>query len=141
MDDIISPGPEEISSLITAVYSRIKTHLPVTPVLWDERCQVWLKCENKQNTGSFKWRGALSKLSLLSPGQTVITASTGNHGLGVATASALFGLKPKIFIPSSASPQKLKKLKDLGADLQLVEGDSLQAELSGKDFAAQHGLT
>jgi threonine dehydratase len=73
--------------------------------VFDPTYSLWLKCENEQKTGSFKWRGALSKLSLLTPGQTIITASTGNHGLGVANAAVLFGLKARIFLPTTASPK------------------------------------
>ena len=101
---------------------------------------VWLKCENEQKTGSFKWRGALSKLSLFQPGQSIVTASTGNHGLGVANAAVLFGLKARIFIPSSAAPRKIEKLKSLGVDLVLVDGDSLEAEMQGKENARANDL-
>jgi threonine dehydratase len=101
---------------------------------------VWLKCENEQKTGSFKWRGALSKLSLFHAGQSIVTASTGNHGLGVANAAVLFGLKVKIFIPASAAPRKIEKLKSLGVDLVLVDGDSLDAEMQGKEYARTNAL-
>jgi len=135
------PDPRYISSLITAAYHRIKTHLNRTRLVYDERYNVWLKCEQEQKTGSFKWRGALSKLSLVETGETIVTASTGNHGLGVANAAELFGLKAKIFIPSSASPKKIQKLRALGVDLQQVSGDSLSAEIAGKEYALENHLT
>jgi threonine dehydratase len=133
-------NPDYIAGLIAGVYSRIKPHLVLTRLLFDEDTGSLLKCENEQTTGSFKWRGALSKLSLFPPGQSIVTASTGNHGLGIAHASVLFGLKAKIFIPATASPQKIEKLMKLGADLTKVDGDSLLAEMSGKEYAKQHGL-
>lgn len=135
------PDPRHISSLITAAYLRIKAHLHRTRLVRDETYQVWLKCEQEQKTGSFKWRGALSKLSLVETGETIVTASTGNHGLGVANAAELFGLKAKIFIPSSASPKKIQKLLALGVDLQQVSGDSLSAEIAGKEYAQASHLT
>ena len=132
--------PGYISSLVKAAFQRIRQHVIRTRIVKDSTYHVWLKCENEQKTGSFKWRGALSKLSMLGPGQTIVTASTGNHGLGVANAAELFGLKAQIFIPKSASPKKIERLRSLGADLHLVDGDSLEAELTGKRFASANGL-
>lgn len=132
--------PGYISSLVRAAFHRIEQYGIHTRLVKDPAYHLWLKCENEQQTGSFKWRGALSKLSLLDPGQTIVTASTGNHGLGVANAAELFGLKAQIFIPKTASPKKIERLRALGADLHLVEGDSLEAELSGKRYASLHGL-
>lgn len=133
--------PEYISKLITAAYQRIKAHVIHTRLVKDDAFHLWLKCENEQETGSFKWRGALTKLSLIPAGHVIVTASTGNHGLGVAKAAELFGLKAMIFIPNSAAPRKIEKLTALGADLYQVEGDSLQAELKGKAYAEDNGLT
>lgn len=133
-------NPGYISRLITQAYQRIRGHIIQTRLVFDPTHSLWLKCENEQKTGSFKWRGALSKLSLFKPGQTIITASTGNHGLGVATAALLFRLKARIFLPATASPGKVEKLKALGADLTQVEGDSLDAEMQGKEYATLHHL-
>lgn len=133
-------NPEKISSRIAATYLRIHPHLSTTRLLHDEGFQLWLKCENEQNTGSFKWRGALSKLSLLKPGQSIVTASTGNHGLGVVTAAKLYDLHAKVFVPSTAAPKKIERLQRSGADVILVDGDSLAAELAGKAFAEKNNL-
>jgi threonine dehydratase len=137
-NDQLHPG--YISNLISQAYQRIRDHVIQTRLVFDPTYSLWLKCENEQKTGSFKWRGALSKLSLFAPGQSIITASTGNHGLGVANAALLFGLKARIFLPASASPQKVEKLMALGADLVHLDGDSLDAELQGKEYAASHHL-
>lgn len=137
-DDQLNSG--YFSSLISHAYQRIRDHIIHTRLVFDPTHSLWLKCENEQKTGSFKWRGALSKLSLFTPGQTLITASTGNHGLGVANAAVLFGLKARIFLPATASPKKIEKLKALGADLIQVDGDSLDAEIQGKEYAALHHL-
>ncbi len=139
-DSALIDQPGYIPSLIADAYQRIKSHVVHTRLDKDEASDLWLKCENEQETGSFKWRGALSRLSLIPEGQAIVTASTGNHGLGVAKAAELFGLKATIFIPSSAAPGKIEKLVALGADLHLVDGDSLQAELTGKAYAQEHGL-
>lgn len=132
--------PGYIPSLIADAYQRIQSQVLRTPLVRDEVYGLWLKCENEQKTGSFKWRGALSRLSQIPAGQAIVTASTGNHGLGVAKAAELYGLKATIFIPSSAAPKKIEKLRALGADLHLVDGDSLQAELTGKAYAQENQL-
>ena len=132
--------PAYITALIRESYTRIAPHVMDTRLLFDQASQSWLKCEHEQTTGSFKWRGALSKLSRLPKGASLVTASTGNHGLAVATAAKRFGLHAKIFLPGYASPGKIAKLKALGADLVFVDGDSLSAELEAKAFAKTHQL-
>jgi len=139
-DNDVSTSPEIISSLISATSHRIHPHLLRTRLIKDEGTQLWLKCENEQNTGSFKWRGALSKLSTFKFGQSIVTASTGNHGLGVAMAAKLYGLQAKVFVPSSAAPKKIERLQQSGAEVIRVDGDSLDAELAGKEFAAKNEL-
>lgn len=138
---VISPEPAAIASRIATTHHRIQEHIRKTRLIADDTYHVWLKCENEQETGSFKWRGALSKLSLMNPGCRLVTASTGNHGLAVATAARLFGLEAKIFIPQKASSKKVEKLKTLGADLEMIDGDSLDAELAGKAYALDGNVT
>ncbi len=138
---VVNTSPDHIAALITQAFHRISSQLISTPLLFDEDLQCWLKCENKQKTGSFKWRGALAKLSLISSGQSIVTASTGNHGLGIANAAALYDLRARIYIPETTSRKKIKLLNELGVDLQLVKGDSLSAELAGKKYASEQNLT
>ena len=129
-----------ISALVTTAYSRIQTHLVRTPLIHDKSHHLWLKCEQLQTTGSFKWRGALSKLSSLQTGQTVVTASTGNHGMGVVKAADIFGMNVIVFLPVNASPGKKDKLIRSGVEVIQLEGDSLAAEMAGKKYAADHGF-
>ena len=133
-------SPEAISHSIRNTYERLKQHLVPTRVVFDPSHHLYLKCEHEQTSGSFKLRGALSKLSLIEPHQKIVTASTGNHGLGVVTAAKIFQLQPIIFLPATASARKVEKLKLSGAQLNLVEGDSLAAELAAKAFAHVHEL-
>jgi threonine dehydratase len=126
---------QRIASLVDGAYARIHDHIQLTQLLRDRNTKVWLKCENQQHTGSFKLRGALSKLSLLQPGQSVVTASTGNHGLGVARAGLLYGIPVKVFLPKTAKSSKKEKLVAAGVEIIEVDGDSLAAELAGKAFA------
>jgi threonine dehydratase len=139
-DNMLSPDPGEIASLISTCYHRIFPHLVQTRLIYDDHSHLWLKCENEQQTGSFKWRGALAKLSKFKPGQSIVTASTGNHGLAVTAAAELYSLKAKVFIPSTAAKKKMERLHQAGADVILVDGDSLDAELTGKEFASKNNL-
>lgn len=72
------------------------------------------------STGSFKFRGASNKLRLLNEAQRqqgVITASTGNHGQGVALAAKLAGIKSTIYAPEQAAAIKLDVIRALGGKL------------------------
>jgi threonine dehydratase len=82
--------------------------------------QVSLKLECLQVTGSFKARGAISKLKLLSEAEKargLVTASGGNHGLAIAYAGWLIGRPSTIFVPENVSPAKATKIKAWGAEL------------------------
>src|SRR5258705_2882906 len=66
---------------------------------------VYLKLENEQITGSYKLRGALNSLSILSESQRergVVASSAGNHGMGVAYAGKTLGVKAKVYVPRTA---------------------------------------
>jgi len=87
---------------------------------------VHLKLECVQVTGSFKARGAFSKLLSLSEAERlrgIVAASTGNHGLATAHALGLLGIAGEIFLPSSVSPAKLDGLRARGAHVRLVDDD------------------
>lgn len=82
-------------------------------------CDVFLKLENQQITGSFKARGAMNKvISLREDPREIITASTGNHGLGVANALAVLGKKGVIYLPTKASPAKVEAIRQRGIPLE-----------------------
>lgn len=105
---------------------------------------IYLKYESLQLTGSFKLRGSTNKLSQLSVAESengVITASTGNHGLGVATAAKLLGVKATIYVPETASAVKLNAIKLLGANLITVKGDGYVAETTARAAAKDNGLS
>ncbi|MGI9144964.1 MAG: threonine ammonia-lyase [Chloroflexota bacterium] len=105
--------------------------------------EVWLKFECFQNTGSFKLRGALNALLLLptEARQTgVITASAGNHGLGVARAASLVGVPATVVVPETASVAKVEALRCSGARLILWGATYDEAELEGQRLARERGL-
>lgn len=81
---------------------------------------VRLKLESLQITGSFKIRGALFRLSHLSPEEKaagVATCSAGNHGKAVAYAARSLGLKPTIYVPASVDESKYRSMVSLGAEV------------------------
>lgn len=88
-------------------------------------CNLYLKAENLQTTGSFKIRGAFYKMSTLSDEQKqkgVIACSAGNHAQGVALSAAQNGIKATIFIPSTAPISKIEATRKYGAEIRLIDG-------------------
>ena len=107
-------------------------------------CKVYLKCENLQTTGSFKIRGATSAILNLSDedrSKGVITASSGNHGAATAAAAQAAGIPVRIYVPTSISSVKEKKITDCGARLIKVEGAGENAEREAVKAALDEGLT
>jgi threonine dehydratase len=111
---------------IEAAWERIRDHVRETPVLRAQPLRrdptpgatLWLKLENLQVTGSFKARGATNKLLSLPPSERsrgLVTASGGNHGLGVAYAGSLAGAPVVIYLPANTPPGKADKLERWGA--------------------------
>lgn len=102
-------------------------------------CELYLKPENLQNTGSFKVRGAGYKIAMLSDEEKsrgVIACSAGNHAQGVALAAAKCGISSLICLPDSAPISKVEATKGYGANVCLVEGcydDAYQKALELKE--------
>ena len=100
------------------------TNLIAAPGLSHE-CEVYLKPENLQITGSFKVRGSAFKISQLSDEEKakgVIACSAGNHAQGVALAATKQNIKSLICLPSGAPISKVEATKGYGADVCLVQG-------------------
>src|SRR5262249_7460661 len=111
-----------------------------------ERCgaRLLLKCEHLQRTGSFKLRGALAKVSRLDDEQRargVVTASTGNHGLGVASALALLGGTGFVCVPESASPVKVAAIRAAGTEVRVLGRQPGETELLARALAEELGCT
>ena len=88
-------------------------------------CDLYLKTENLQVTGSFKVRGAYYKMSRLSAEEKargVVACSAGNHAQGVALAAKKNGIKAVICLPSGAPISKVEATKSYGAEVCLVDG-------------------
>ncbi len=88
-------------------------------------CELYLKPENLQNTGSFKLRGSGYKIAMLSEEEKrrgVIACSAGNHAQGVALAASKHGIPSLICLPDSAPISKVEATKAYGAQVNLVKG-------------------
>jgi threonine dehydratase len=105
---------------------------------------VYCKLENLQRTGSFKIRGAMNRLMQLDPNtraKGVVTASAGNHGLGVAQGAKLLGCAATVFVPVDASPLKVSKLQQMGVTLRQEGRDYDEAEVLAQAYADTKGLS
>ncbi len=101
-----------------------KTALVHAPKL-NPDCELYLKPENLQVTGSFKVRGAgymISQLSAEEKEKGVIACSAGNHAQGVALAAQKYGIKSVICLPDGAPISKVEATKSYGADVVMVKG-------------------
>ena len=86
--------------------------------------KLWLKPENLQRTGSFKFRGAYNRLAALRSGEApggVVAYSSGNHAQGVAAAAALLGLRAVIVMPADAPAMKVARTRAQGAEVVLYD--------------------
>jgi threonine dehydratase len=104
--------------------------------------RVLLKREDKHELGAFKWRGALAVLEEWKQDgtETVVTASTGNHGAATAWAAERLGLRAVVYVPEKATRAKLALAEDLGAELRLAGADLDQAKAEAQAYAEAEGL-
>jgi threonine dehydratase len=133
---------------ITAAYERIRPYVRETPV--EESCglapgsgaTILLKLEHLQRTGSFKFRGASNKMAMLTPEEAVagvVTASNGNHGLGVAAAARDRGIQAEVFVSAQVSPAKARRIEAMGARIRCAGAGPLDAELAARRAAIESG--
>ena len=111
--------------------------LPATPLVRSTGLGqgVLLKLESFQPTGSFKVRGALAALAAAGDGIGVVTASSGNHALGVAWAAERLGISATLVVPVSTSPAKLDSLRRFQATV-VIHGDGYEhAERHARSLA------
>jgi threonine dehydratase len=142
---VIGPGEIPLVSgadveAAAALLADVVRHTP----LWHSRGladlvggPVWLKCENLQRTGSFKIRGAYTRISRLTDAERargVVAASAGNHAQGVALAARLLGCSATVFMPETAPLPKVAATRAYGAEI-LLSGQTLTEALVA---AAEH---
>lgn len=143
--------PEAIADLaieITKAADRIRPVVIETPAEQIEGLattggiELFLKLENLQTTGSFKFRGASNKILSLSPAQAaqgVIAASNSNHGLGVAAAARTAGIAAEVYVSDHVSPSKARRIEEYGAHIKRIGNDPLEAELAAHAAAVEQG--
>ncbi len=103
---------------------------------------VWLKCENLQRTGSFKFRGAYTRLARLTADERargVVAASAGNHAQGVALAARMVGVRATVFMPESAPLPKVAATRGYGADARLTGHTLTEALAVAVEHARETG--
>jgi threonine dehydratase len=131
------------------IRKRISPHLHRTPV-WPSAtlsrltgCEVFLKAELFQKTGSYKPRGMLWSLMSMSPEQRargVITFSAGNAAQGLAYAGRIVGAQATVVMPATASPTKAQATRDYGAEV-VLHGTAQECLAHCRTLAAERGLT
>jgi threonine dehydratase len=141
-----APGLPEIEQ----ARARLDGVARVTPVYASETlsracgCEVKLKAENLQRTGSFKVRGAYNRVATLSDAERaagVVAASAGNHGQAVAWAAREVGARARIFMPQDAPMAKVDATRHYGAEIELT-GPALEEALeAARTYVAETGAT
>jgi threonine dehydratase len=144
LSDVVSLGA------IRAAAERLRGHVEETPCVHSRTlsqiigAEVYLKFENLQFTASFKERGALNKLSLLTPQQRqsgVIAVSAGNHAQGVAYHAERLGIPAVIVMPRFTPMVKVERTRGFGAEI-ILTGDTFDdARQEASLLAARRGLT
>jgi threonine dehydratase len=128
----------------------IGAHVRRTPTVYSytisesAACDVYLKLENLQRTGSFKMRGALNKIESLSTEEKargLVAASAGNHAQGVALAAKLAGARATIVMPEGTPLIKIQRTEGYGAEVVLHGATYDDAQERARDLARERRAT
>ncbi len=138
----------QIHQEVLKAENRIRKFIRKTPIEFSPylsklcNCNVYLKLESEQLTGSFKIRGAFNKLlsckSELNNG--FITASTGNHGKAVAYVSKMLNIKGTVYVPTKVSQTKLEAIKFYGINIKKHNGTSGKTEIHARRVAEKQKI-
>lgn len=135
---------------VLAAQQRLCSHAHRTPVMTSRRldseagAQVFLKCENLQRGGAFKFRGAFNAISQLSDEEKargVITYSSGNHAQATALVGKLLGVHTVVVMPDNAPVTKRAATEGYGAQVVTYEPAEGSREAIARQLAAEHGYT
>ena len=133
---------------IRAAAARIAPYAVRTPVLTSQSLDrasgatVFLKCENFQKIGAFKFRGAMNAVLMLTDEQKrrgVITHSSGNHGQALAKAGQMMGVPVCVVMPRTAPAVKRQATEDFGAIVELCEPTQQAREATVQRLMDEHG--
>ena len=144
-------SPDDLSALARAARAAAGRLGPecVTPLLAsaaigpERGVDLRFKAENFQRTGSFKFRGALNRLMILTPDEArrgVVTASSGNHGIACAEAARRCGSPLTVVLPETVAPNKWARIAGQGAEIVLFGSESGAAERHARALAQARGL-
>lgn len=140
---------KELVAAATAASVRIADTVSRTPLQHSTYltaatgADVFLKLENRQTTGSFKFRGASNRLMTLTPEQRArgcVAASSGNHGAAVACAMQKLAASGVIFVPQQTSPAKVAAIRSYGGDVQFFGTDGLDTEQHAREYATNNNM-
>ena len=140
----------DIFKKVKAAQKRIEGHAHVTPVMTSRTlnqltgADIFLKCENFQRMGAFKFRGAYNAMSRLTDDQKkhgVITHSSGNHAQAVALVGRLLGIKTVVVMPNDAPVIKRTATEGYGAAVIEYDPEETTREKLSKDLEIEHGYT
>ena len=135
---------------VRAAHERIRPHVRRTPVLTsatlDDACggALFFKCENFQEAGAFKSRGACNAVFSLTDAEAangVVTHSSGNHAAALARAAQLRGITAHIVMPTSAPQSKVQNVGSYGGWISFCEPTLTAREAACARVAAQTGAT
>ena len=118
---------------------RIRPHIYETPLLPARSDGLLFKAENFQLTGSFKIRGAASVMSAVTSDQPLVTASSGNHGIGAARAAQSMGRSLTVVLPENVVPEKLARIRSYGVQVVLHGAETGLAEQHAQRLAQSTG--
>ncbi len=138
---LVTPPLPPTTRDVAEAAERLRPYVRHTPLLrlsLDGRPLV-LKLEHLQLSGSFKLRGAVNAVLAGPPHEHVVTASGGNHGLGVATGAALLGIAATVFVPTSVPEIKARRIAALGATLVRTGATYADAAAAAAELAARPG--
>jgi len=135
---------------VIKAYNRSKSYIRKTPLEHSPYLSnlidgnVNLKLDNIQKTGSFKFRGAVSKMTALTEkekSKSVVTASTGNHGAACSLAMSILGIKGKIVVPKNVHKNKVENILNLGGEVEYFGNDCINAEERAQKISITTGAT
>ena len=140
----------DIFERVKAAQKRLAGHAHVTPIMTSRTlnqltgAEIFLKCENFQRMGAFKFRGAYNAMSRLTDDQKkhgVITHSSGNHAQAVALVGRLLGIKTVVVMPDDAPAIKRTATEGYGASVIEYDPEETTREKLSKDLEIEHGYT
>src|ERR1700757_497536 len=135
---------------IRAAHHRIRAYIKRTPVLMSSRldeasrASLFFKCENFQEDGAFKARGATDAVFSLddaAAARGVATHSSGNHGTALARAAKLRGIPAHIVMPSNSAKVKVRAVESYGAQIVFCEATEESREIKCAEVINQTGAT